>query len=129
MYKYDKESLSILLKTNVVPIMIEDIESSFFENCVVINKDSELTGHYEETDYLPPKWYKELININKPFPLLIIDKINELDYKTQIKFNEILKYKKISTFKLPENTRIILICNNIEKYPLNESTMSLVAKV
>mgnify|MGYP007007366465 FL=1 len=62
-------------------------------------------------------------------PLLIIKNLNQLPVNEQSKFNEILKYRKISTFKLPSECRIIVSCNDINKYPISEDVYSLLAHI
>jgi hypothetical protein len=58
-----------------------------------------------------------------------VDKRNNFDVDTSRLNAEIIKYKKVSTFDLPEDTIIILLANNLEKNKLNEEIYSLVAHI
>lgn len=130
---YDKESLKTIFASNMYPILFENITPSIFDNYVTLDKNcdiSELNGHYEGINFLPPKWYEELLaKSTEPYCILIIEDINKLASFEQEKFNELLKYRKISTFDLPSNCRIVLICNDLNNYPLSNEVYSLVAHV
>ena len=47
----------------------------------------------------------------------------------QKKFIELLKYRKVSTFDLPNNCRIIVTANKINEEMINEEVFSLVARI
>ncbi len=117
MKKMEKQSnIKELLKDNYMPMIFEKIDSNIFENSYSIpsqiSKD-DLVGHYEGLSYVAPNWYQELIN--KKYNFLIIEGLDEISEKEQEKFIELIEYRKISTFILPKNVRIILLCKNIEK--------------
>ena len=123
-----KEMLIDYIKANVAPIMVDFIFGEDLDNAVVLpaNIDvKELNGHYEGVDYLPPKWFDELLNSKNK--LLVIDKIDSIPKEDQMKFGEILKYRKISTFDLPKNCVIIVTANKINKDTIDEDFFSLVA--
>ena len=121
------EILRSYMDANVSPMLLDFVESDFFSNAVIINKDSELIGHYEGEEYHAPIWYEELIE--KKSKILIIDNIDKIPNEDQIKFVEILKYRKVSTFELPENVVIILIAKEINKNTINKEIYSLVAHI
>lgn len=133
MKNYDRESLKVIFKNNICPILIQNIDCDAFNNYVVLDKDSDsslFNGHYEGINFVGPKWYYELEEKSKnEYCILILKDINMLDFDSQLRFMEILKYRKISTFELPSNCRIILLCDNLEKSPLCEEIYSLVAQV
>lgn len=126
-----RELLLSYIKANVAPILVDFISGSVMQNAVVLpaNVDrSELNGHYEETEFVPPLWYKELTE-NEGRKLLIIDKIDSIEKQEQPKFCELLEQRKISTFELPENCIIIVTANKINKHTISEEIYSLTAQI
>ena len=124
--KDKKEMLLSYIKINVAPVLVDFMSASDFDNVVVLHANtpvSELNGHYEDTGFVPPKWFNELTS-NK---YLIIDKIDTISKEEQKKFIEILKYRKISTFDLPNECRIIVIASEIDN--VDEEILSLVAMI
>lgn len=109
-----KEMLNEYIRANVAPILLEGVSSNVFENNAVILpaniSKEELNGHYENMDYVSPKWFLELSEKN----LLVIDDISSISLEGQRKFIELLKYRKISTFDLPKNCVIIIITENLK---------------
>ena len=101
----NKERLSLLenyIKAGISPLLIENIPSASFNHAIIIKANierTELNGHYEDTEFCPPTWYKQVIeNSKKGYVILVIENINEIALEEQTKFIEILKYKKVSTF-------------------------------
>lgn len=132
----NKEKINLLknyIKSGISPLLVQDVSTNSFENTVVINSNidvSELNGHYEDVEFCPPYWYKELLNKSKEsVVVLVIDKINEIPLKEQTKFIELLKYKKISTFELPKNCIIIVTCSDLTNKKINEEVYSLLAQI
>ncbi len=132
----NKERLNLLksyLKAEISPLLIPDMPSFFFNNSVVLKANlerKELNGHYENTEFCPPNWYKEILEKSKTnYVVLVIDKLNEIAEEDQTKFIEILKYKKISTFELPKNCLIIVTCSDFSKNKINEEVYSLLAQI
>lgn len=130
----NKDRLSLLenyIKAGVGPLLVENLPSNSFKNSIVIKGNidkSELNGHYENIDFCPPMWYKELLEKSKSnHMVLVIENINEVPLEEQTKFIEILKYKKISTFELPQNCTIIVTCSNLSEKKINEEVYSLLA--
>ena len=127
--KDKKEMLLAYIKTNVAPVLVHFMLASDFSDAIVLSANTtltELNGHYENIEFVPPKWYTNLLNIsgNK---YLIIDQIDTISKKEQKKFIEILKYRKISTFHLPSDCRIIITTNEVDK--VDEEILSLVAMI
>lgn len=124
------EMLEGLLKSKVSPVLIENFPASIFTDAVIIDSNcsiEELNGHYEGVDFCPPEWYKNLENL--PEKILVISNINKIPESEQKKFVEILKYKKISTFDLPDNTIILVTASNLEENKINEEVYSLMAHI
>ena len=133
MKKMDLVSLKELLLLNEYPILVEDISNVLFENAVILNNDcdiSSLNGHYEGVNFVAPDWYNILVEKCKNGrSLLIINGINNSSIDEQLKFIEILKYRKISTFDLPKTCSIIVTAYDIKNKPIAEEIYSLVACV
>ena len=132
----NKERLNLLesyIKTGVAPLLIENIPSDLFSNSVVLKSNidkSELNGHYEDIEFCPPTWYKELLEKSKlDYVILVIENINDVLVEEQNKFIEILKYNKISTFTLPKNCLIIVTCSDLNNKKISEEVYSLLAQI
>ena len=109
--KDKQEILNTYIKTNVVPIVIDFLESKYIPNSIVLNPKKEkieIDGHYEGIEYKPPKGLEILLNDPTKL-ILVIDDLEKIPTKDQNKFIEILKYRQISTFEIPEEYRIIII--------------------
>lgn len=132
----NKERLILLqncIKSEMSSFLVQDMPSDFFNNRVTIKSNidrSELNGHYENTDFIPPLWYKELVQKSKIKPVvLMIENINEIPLDEQTKFIEILKYKKVSTFELPKNCLVIVTCSDLNTSKINEEVYSLLVRI
>ena len=129
-----KERYKMLLsyiKSNVAPILVDFISSNEITGAVVLpaNIDRrELNCHYDGLDFVPPNWLKEIINSNDR-KVLVIDNIDTISKNEQLKFCELLKYRKISTFNLPDSCTIIITANEINSDNINEEVFSLVARI
>ena len=126
-----KEMLLSYIKANVAPILVDFISSKDLNEAVVLpaNIDAkELNGYYDGVDFMPPKWLNEILSTNES-KFLVIDKIDTILKEEQLKFCELLKYRKISTFELPKNCVIIVTANEINKDKINEEIFSLVARI
>lgn len=127
--KDKKEMLLAYIKTNVAPVLVPFMLASDFSDAIVLPANTmltELNGHYENIEFVPPKWYNDLLN-TKDNKYLIIDKIDTISKEKQKKFIEILKYRKISTFRLPSDCRIIITVNEVDK--VDKEILSLVAMI
>lgn len=119
------EMITSYIKENIVPLLIENISSDIFtRNAVILPADidmNELNGHYEEIDFLPPNWYQELQKYKEDnYSFLVISNLSNLSKEEQLKFGEILKYKKVGIFELPKNCVIIITAQNIKETISNE---------
>lgn len=126
-----KEMLLSYVRANVVPVLEDFIFGKDLEKATIlpsnINRE-ELNGHYEETEFMPPKWLEEILESNKE-KLIVIDEIDKISKEEQLKFVELLKYRKISTFSLPKGCLIIVTAHEINNETINEEIFSLVAKI
>ena len=130
MYKEKLMILDSYLKSGLTNILIEDMPKEIFEDEIIIEYNctiEDLNGHYEGTTFMPPKWYQNLINKNKK--ILVINGINKLPQHEQPKFNEILKYKKVSTFDLPKDCIVIVLVDNLKENKICEEVYSLLAHI
>ena len=126
-----KELILSYIKANVSPILVDFLSGSELENAIVLpaNIDvSELNGHYEGTEFVPPKWYNDLTGDNENI-ILVIDKIDTIPKEEQKKFIELLEYRQVSTFELPTEYVLIVTANNINKDVIDEEIFSLVARI
>lgn len=131
MMEIKKDLLISYIKANIAPILILSNYITEFENSVVIPANisiKELNGFYDEVTFKPPKWLNAILNTNEN-KILIIDKIDSINKEEQLKFCELLKYRKISTFKLPENCVIIITADEISREKINEEIYALVAHI
>lgn len=121
------------IKAGISPILISDMPTTLFEDAVILEShcdSSLLNGHYENADFVAPSWYLEILEKSKiGVPILIIKDINKISVEEQSKFGEILKYKKVSTFNLPNNCIVIVTCTNLEKNVINKDIYSLMAHI
>ena len=126
-----RELLKNYIKSNVAPILIDYVGNLELPNSVVLSSNchkEELNGHYEKINFIPPKWYQELLSFDG-YSILIIDRIDSISKDEQTKFIEILKYRQLSTFEIPKNTVIILTAKEINENTINEELYSLVAHI
>lgn len=126
-----RELLINYMKSNVAPILVDFIDGNDIPDSVILPADcekSELNGHYDNIEFLPPEWFNKLNKPNTP-TILVIDKIDSIPLNEQTKFIEILKYKQVSTFGLPKNTVIFVTAKTINENTIHEEIYSLVAHI
>jgi 50S ribosomal subunit-associated GTPase HflX len=126
-----KEMLLSYIRANTVPILVDFISGKDINDAVVLpaNVDvKELNGHYNGADFMPPKWLNEILSTDAS-KILVIDKIDAIAKEEQLKFCELLEYRKISTFELPKNCVIIVTATEVNKDKINEEIFSLVARI
>lgn len=119
------------IKANIAPVLVDFISGEDLDDAIILPADintKELNGHYDGIDFVPPKWLSELLNTGNS-RILVIDKIDSISKEEQTKFIELLKYRKISTFKLPKNVIVIVTASDINKNTINEEIFSLVAQI
>jgi len=126
-----KELLKSYIQANIAPILVNVISGKDIPSAIVIPADInkiELNGHYEEVNYIPPRWYNEIVATNN-YKVLVIDLIDSISKEEQLKFVELLKYRKVSTFELPKDCVIIVTANEINKEKISEEIYSLVVQI
>ena len=116
-----KELLFSYIKVNIAPIIVDFISAQDIPNALIIDaiNNLDLSRHFEDTLYLPPEWFNKI----KKNVILVIDNLDKISKEEQLRFKELLKYKKVSTFNLPEDMRILVTVENKEN--LNEEIYSL----
>ena len=123
------EKLNELIELSNDPIVLKDTKFKLTGQEVIIEANTPVKGiseRYIDGSVEAPDWYKDLMKINSKRPILIINNINSIDEVQQARFLELIKYKKVGSFALPENTLILITYYSSEKYKLNESIASLV---
>lgn len=124
--------LDSYIRANVGPIIISNIDSKVFSNIAIIIQANiskeELIGKYENDNFKLPLWYRELIN-NSNKKIIIINNFDSISKTEQLKFHELLKYRKIGNLKISEDVIIILIANNISSKTINENIYSLLVHI
>ena len=133
----NKEQVDLLgecIKSGISSILIEEIpENIIKKGAVVIDADcsrAELTGKYENFEFLAPEWYTKLMNsASKHTPVLIIKDINKISEEEQKKFIELFKYRRIYVNKLPENCMIFATYSNLEERPIQEELYSFLIHI
>lgn len=131
MMENKKEMLLSYIKSNVAPILVDFISGKDISGAVIIPANvnvRELNGHYEGTEFVAPSWLNEITSSNES-KILVIDKIDTISKEEQMKFGELLKYRKLSTFDLPDNCIIIITANKVNSDTINEEIFSLVARI
>lgn len=124
-----RELLMTYIKNNVAPILI-DFDFPVISNVINLTSECDITdlnGQYSGDVFEAPSWYKKILKNNPA--ILLIENIDKIKKEEQLKFIEILKYRKVSTFELPENTIIIVTAKKINKNTINEEIYSLVAHI
>lgn len=127
----NKEKLDLLkeyLKTNIAPILIQDVDITFLKKDAIILpaniKKSSLNGTLLNGKLNEPHWYNEIKNkCQRGNGILIISDLSKISKEEQTKFDEILKCRKIGVFELPKNCVILL---NGKFDELNDNIKSLV---
>lgn len=128
------ELLELYITNYVAPILIESMEEIDLKNGVEIEGDCDVTnlqGHFNESgEYQIPYWLKILIeNSDKKRTLLIIKNITDIEEDDQMKFYEIMKYRKLNTIQIPDNCVIIATCGNLKEKPINQNIYPLMAHI
>lgn len=126
-------TIETFIKCGISPILLEEYSFKDFKNAVILNSNCNkniLNGHYEGATFVAPKWYEKLKQNSKNKKcLLVIENINKVPKKEQVKFLEILKYNKIGVFELPKNCIIIVTTSGLKENEIDESIYSLFAHI
>lgn len=118
---------------NVAPILTSYVPIELLNQAIIIpacvSKEA-LNGFYDKNVFKVPSWIK-ILHSRKDLPasFLVIDDITSISKEEQIKFRELIKYRKINSFKLPDNCVVIVIAKNISKETINSELYSLMAHV
>lgn len=126
-----KEILFAYIKSNIAPILVDFIFDKDLDGAIILLANicaKKLNGHYDGSSFNPPNWFCEILN-TKASKILVIDKIDSISKKEQLKFSELLGYRKISTFELPQNCIIIVTATEINKDKISKEIFSLVARI
>ena len=127
------EMVENYINAGISPILIEDGSDKMFSNAVRLEADCDasfLNGHYEDINFVAPKWYYELCEKSKNTrSLLLINELNKVSPEEQLKFLELFKYKKISTFDLPDNCVIVVTSSKLKENPIAQDIYSLMAHI
>ena len=126
--------LELYIKNYVAPILVESAEDFDLKKGIEINGNCDMAELQESVDdngeYQLPNWFKILVdNSDKERTLLIIKNITDCEEDDQMKFYELLKYRKLNTTKLPDNCVIIATCDNLKEKPINPCLYSLMAHI
>lgn len=128
-----QELLREYIKSNVAPILLDKSVLIDTTNLTVLKANCNielLCGHYEGIRFVPPKWYVDLKEKeNEKYNFLIIEDLASVNKEEQRKFIEILKYRQVGIFKLPENCVILLTSEEINKNVIDKEIYSLVAHI
>lgn len=121
------------IKSGISPILLEGISTEIFNNAVIIKAECDvslLNGHYEGINFVAPEWYNNILEKSKNTnSLLVINGLNNISEEEQLKFLELFKYKKVSTFDLPKNCVIVVTCSNLEEKPIAKDIYSLLVHI
>lgn len=127
------EVLENYIKAGISPILLEEVSVEMFNNAVILEADCDselLNGYYEDINFVAPSWYNEVVEKSKNnYSLLVINELNKIPQDEQSKFLELFKYKKVSTFDLPENCVIVVTGSNLKENPIAEDIYSLMAHI
>jgi hypothetical protein len=127
------EILKEYILANVAPILLTGFDLSSFNEVEKIESNCDTTlvnGYYEGTSFFPPTWFTKIKQKEKEkLNILLIDKLDKISKKEQLKFTELLKYRKINTFNLPSNCVIILTAETVSSETIAKEIYSLVAHI
>lgn len=122
--KEKKEILLSYMKANVGPILVDFIHGEDIDNAYTIEADTslkDLNGTYDNDKLIPPNWYTKMTNRK----ILVIDRIDTISKKSQLKFHELLKYRKMGTFKLNDDCIILVTTESTDKSKINPEILNL----
>ena len=109
-----KTKLKAVIQNNFsTPLLIDGVNFSESDSAVILpstieSKDLGIVAN--ENGYTYPQWLNSLqekASLKKRV-YLVIDSINNISVDEQLKFYEILKYRAISSVKIPDNVQVLL---------------------
>ncbi len=128
------EIIDHLIEHYTCPILISNETFKGYRNAVYIDancSDEELKCSYKEGgEKVLPKWYQELQQKSKNrYCLLVIQNLNEVEDKKQLRFKEMIKYGQINRMKLPENCIIFVTHSYLKENKMMDMMMCLMNRV
>ena len=125
--------LNTYLVANVAPILITGLNIDDVPNAEIIESNCDnslLIGHYENEKFITPSWLTNVESKKNETPnILIIKELDKITKDEQLKFIELLKYRKAGVFELPKNCVILLTAKIVNSEVINEEIYSLVAHI
>jgi len=118
------EIIKEYIKDNITPIWLEGFNLTMFKDMTVVPPEaprSDFAVLVGANGPIYPKWYKLVMSKqHKPINLLVFESIDLLSDEEQERFLELVKYRRISNVKLPENCCIILTTAKQNQGRINE---------
>lgn len=121
------ELLNELINLSDDAVLIKDVKFVFKGDEVILDSSVSVDELCEKNN-MPPTWYSKL-NDASGRPVLIIENINSIPENEQVKFMDIIKYKKTGVYDLPKNTLILITCSSNAEYKINSNILSLVMHI
>ena len=134
MEKSELEKLYKVVENNYKwPLILENVSVDYFPHAVIIPA----TISSSELGVIPgangdkiPMWLRSLLIVSKrnERPVVIIDKLDEVDLDTQEEFYGMLKMKGLNGYDLPKNTQFLITVNDVEKLSKKITGLSIIYK-
>lgn len=105
------EKIKDCITAGVGPILMSKDYEMYLPNHAVLYADSNLESilpkYDNEGKVRMPLWYKDASEKK----VLVIDGLDEIEESEQLKFGEILKYKKVCDYELNPNMLIVVLAD------------------
>jgi len=123
-----ENDINNLINNSTLPILVSGISASNFSNKVVIDANIDRNELIVIDSH--PAWLVKLELLSKKHnnTVLLISNLCTINESEQNKFLELLKYKSISGFKIPENSHIVITCSNLDKISDNIKSFCAIVK-
>lgn len=124
----------ILINNASAPIIFVGATTTDFDNAVVIDSSipsAELGVLPTENGYKYPQFVLQLmaLQMKDEMPVVVIENIDKISNDEQEKFYGLLKFRGLNGYKLPENVRIAITCDDESKISKRLAQLALVYKV
>lgn len=120
------EKIKDCINAGVGPILMNKNCEMYLPNHAVLYADSNLEDilpkYDNEGNVKMPLWYKDA-TLKK---VLVIEGLDEVEESQQLKFGEILKYKKVSQYNLNPNMLIVVLA---DEKKVSEEILNLTVQV